>query len=225
MGRVSDFKYDSAVIGKVGEDDFRKNVGLVLQQSYGNDIFSTSWCITDVSNDEIFQLRDIDFILTSKNRFGDSSVNLCYSLSASEKCKIVKGYYGADAIRVEVKTDTRTFKTRNIVYELISHYRGGCWATTEADIVYYVCVDENNTSKIVGRYVIFARVLRDYIINNQMGMSHLPSDITNPNVPLVMNVVDDKYKKSGSKDDPILNILVNLDTILKYPQIAKEIKI
>ena len=218
MERESNFKYDSEVIGKVGEKDFIKNVGHIMKQCFKKSTLDIGWRYVDVSDDEIFQLRDIDFVLLSRNF--DANVK---TVNTKTKCKMIRGGFGKEIVRVEVKTDTKTYKTRNFVYELISHYDGGCWATTKADMIYYVCVDEENPSKIMQRYVIYPKILRDFLMRNHQFMSHNTADITNPDVPIVMNVVNDKYNERGELDDPILNILFNIDFLAKYEKIVKEI--
>lgn len=220
MERASDFNYDCEVIGKVGEKDFVQNVGHIMKQCFRPETCKIGWRFVDVSDDEIFQLRDIDFVLLSTSF--DAHVK---KVDTKTKCKMVRGGFGNEIVRVEVKTDTRTYKTRNFVYELISHYDGGCWATTKADMIYYVCVDENDTSKIMQRYVIYPKILRDFLIRNHQFMSYNKADITNPDVPIVMDVVDSKYNEKGEKDDPILNVLFNIDYLSKYSKIVKEIKI
>lgn len=57
-------------------------------------------------------------------------------------------YNGIVIRKIEVKTDTVTITSRNIVYEVISHDSAGCMAETKADYIFYVCVDDTNIDTI-----------------------------------------------------------------------------
>lgn len=143
------FKYDDEVVGKVGEDHFKdwfcKTRGL--------------YCI-DVSKELIWQIADIDF-LTSEEELDytkDIEPNLRNIIMHSKG--IFKNYHKVDVTKYEVKTDTVSLNSRNVIYEVISHNHAGCLGECKADYVYYVFVD--NTLEVKEVWLIDLVKWREY---------------------------------------------------------------
>ena len=66
-------------------------------------------------------------------------------------------------ILYEVKTDSRSEITRNVVYEIISHDSVGCAAASRSNYFYYVFVDEKKLTDIKERWLIDMRKWRRLI--------------------------------------------------------------
>lgn len=153
MKRPSNFKNDIE-IGKIGEDDFKE----FLSSSPKCEHFE------NVTDDPFFQLLDIDYIQFTRLKEDGTQYT-----SEDAKEALLNHFKDSErdfCLLYEVKTDTRSEKTRNVVYELISHDKTGCAATTRADYFYYVFTDEFNFSKIKERWLIDIKKWRKFIREN-----------------------------------------------------------
>ena len=111
------------------------------------------------------------------------------------------------AILYEVKTDSRSEKTRNVVYELISHDSVGCAAISRSNYFYYVFVDKQNLSKIKERWLIDTKKWRRFI-RTKFGR------------------YDEDYIRANNYDsygDHVFNILCNIE-LLNSLKVAKRIE-
>lgn len=153
MKRPSNFKNDIE-IGKIGEDDFKE----FLSSSPKCEHFE------NVTDDPFFQLLDIDYIQFT--RLKEDGVQYTSEDAKEALLNHFKDSERDFCLLYEVKTDTRSEKTRNVVYELISHDKTGCAATTRADYFYYVFTDEFNFSKIKERWLIDIKKWRKFIREN-----------------------------------------------------------
>ena len=155
MDRIPNFKEDDEKYGKFGEKDFEE----YCKENNLN--------VLDVSKDIKFQLADIDF-LASKKPIG--VINNIHNLLFSRNVE------GRDILKFEVKTDTRSFETRNVVYEVISHDSAGCMAESKADYVYYLFVDDS-TGEIVKKEVwsiylpAWRRYLREHFFDGKVSVA------------------------------------------------------
>lgn len=137
MARQPNFKYDDEVLGKFGEDDFEK-----YATENGYEYFNAR-------NDEMCQLADVDFISAKQFTIVNKTVNgftkkgLLYHRDKDDR----------DITKIEVKTDTRSYETRNVIYEFISHDFAGCMGECKADYVYYVFVNVTDNKEIVKKEV------------------------------------------------------------------------
>ena len=153
MKRPSNFKNDIE-IGKIGEDDFKEFLSSSLKCEH----------FENVTNDPFFQLLDIDYIQFTRLKEDGTQYT-----SEDAKEALLNHFKDSErdfCLLYEVKTDTRSEKTRNVVYELISHDKTGCAATTRADYFYYVFTDEFNFSKIKERWLIDIKKWRKFIREN-----------------------------------------------------------
>lgn len=153
MRRESNFKNDIN-IGKIGEQDFEKFLS------------SSSKCehFENVTEDAFFQLLDIDYIQFTKLKEDGTQYT---SEDVKDALLGHKKTTERDFCNLyEVKTDTRSEKTRNVVYELISHDKTGCAAATRADYFYYVFTDEYNFGEIKERWLIDIKKWRRLIREN-----------------------------------------------------------
>ena len=126
MSRLPNFKIDNDVFGKKGESLF---------ESYAK---RKKYMILDVTEDKNFQDKDIDFIIILNPEYNAERIlaeNLFTKYSSHKD----------NWVTVEVKTDTRTFGTRNLVYEVLSHDNPGCLARSVADFIFYVAVNDDAT--------------------------------------------------------------------------------
>ncbi len=216
MVRYSNFGEDNK-IGKIGERDFAENYWKV----FSNDDYyiGKRWELRDVSYDSIYQKSDIDFLLV------DDITKSVYDLySDYGKQRMVDSSLSVgSSIRVEVKTDTRTAETGNIVYEVKTHNKPGCGLVTKADYFYYVCVDSKQYDNILRRFLIDIKKLRKYIKDNKERISDDGNTELSEDNPMTWKRVT-KPKKNGEMDDEILDILVSIKVLLNTPdKIAREI--
>jgi len=126
MSRLPNFKIDNDVFGKKGESLF---------ESYAT---RKKYTIVNVTEDKNFQDKDIDYIIILNPEYNIERIlgeNLFTKYSAHKD----------DWVSVEVKTDTRTNATRNLVYEVLSHDNPGCLARSVADFIFYVAVNDDAT--------------------------------------------------------------------------------
>lgn len=131
MNRESNFDIDKE-IGKIGEslfESFGKENPFITNHNYHR--------VEDVSYNKHFQSLDIDFVVYFDEDYTEDM--LLRDITDGNPAHY-KNRYLNQAMAVEVKTDTRTYDTRNVVYELISHDMPGCMARSYADFIYYVCI-------------------------------------------------------------------------------------
>lgn len=192
MKRASNFKNDIE-IGKIGEEDFEQFLS------------SSSKCehFENVTEDPFFQLLDIDYIQFTRLKEDGSQYT-------SEDVKEAFLFHLKDTERdfcklYEVKTDTRSEKTRNVVYELISHDKVGCAAVTRADYFYYVFTDEFNFGSIKERWLIDIKKWRKLIRENAENGEGI------------------RLHNFDRTKDHVLNFLVNIEYMEKA-DVAKKIQ-
>lgn len=197
--RQPDFEKDDEIYGKFGESDF-----IDFCRNYNLNIL-------DVSKILAFQIADIDF-LVSKNKidFNDKRKmnDLIFSNNVSKR----------DIYKFEVKTDTRSYETRNIVYEVISHDFAGCGAKTMCDYFYYVFVtDENGDgSNIVKREVwkIGVKKLRELLRKVFFSGKYSRRELCEK-----FGLRGNNYDTNGDK---VANILCNIEKLNEFG-IAKRL--
>lgn len=216
MTRISDFNADNN-IGKIGEEDFKNNWKTCFSQRFPPNFWHGNWQFIDVSGIRTFQRDDIDALLMK------SSVLDCCKWTEDEKYDIIDGRFGdRSTIKVEVKTDTWTYRSRNIVFEMISHYKCGCGLKTKADYFYYVCVDNKDVHHIQARYLIYIRRLMEFYMDNVRNIKNDGTNRTSIACPMTLKRVD-VPKRNGEMDSPILDTFINIDALLQDSSIAQEI--
>ena len=201
MRRESNFKNDIA-IGKIGEEDFEQ----FLSSSKKCEHFEN---VTEIP---FFQLIDIDYIQFTRLKDDGTqytSDDVQYAILNHTKKKDMDW-----CVLYEVKTDTMSSKTRNVVYEIISHDGPGCAAITRSDFVYYVFTDEVNFGKIKERWLIDIRAWRKLIRENceeeaRKQRSEKPS--------ILLNNFD-------RTNDHVLNFLVNVEYMEKNGVVKKIVE-
>lgn len=203
MARRPNFKYDDEVYGKFGEDDFKEFC------------LGINYTFLDVSKDERFQIADIDFLMSP-------SLDLpCYGLNNFNVKELIfdrfPGKREPKVYKFEVKTDTRSFDTRNIVVEMISHDFAGCLANSKADYLYYVFVDDSG-DEIVKKeaWSINLSMLRRYLrvfFFGHKNTENFKDMATN------YGIVTNNY---NTYDDRVANFLVNIEKLQTYG-IAKRV--
>ena len=183
MGRTPNFKIDNDVYGKFGEN--------VFEQWSNNKGFKT----LNVTSDKEFQDQDIDFISIVNKEYDKERLLLEDKLSfySEERAKNT-------AFTTEVKTDTRTFSTRNVVYELLSHDNPGCLARSKADFIFYVAVDEDATVTKEAWFINLSK-WRKWLREHSRDVNHHDS-------PIKLN----NYSTHG---DGCMNFLCNIDQMVK----------
>ena len=140
------FGRDNELYGKFGEADFKQYCK------------ENGWYWIDVSNDLPYQLADIDFLM-SKSQFSYEDDVKPYERDILFSREL-KEYNDDGTIKkerkiykFEVKADTRSFKTRNVLYEVISHDSAGCLGESKADFIYYVFVEEPEPGVLIKKEV------------------------------------------------------------------------
>lgn len=188
MRRESNFRNDIS-IGKIGEEDFEQ----FLSSSKKCEHFEN---VTDVP---FFQLIDIDYIQFTRLKEDGTQYT-----SEDVKAAILSHTRKKDmdwCILYEVKTDTMSAKTRNVVYEIISHDGPGCAAITRSDFFYYVFTDEINFGKIKERWLIDIKAWRKLIREN---CEEEARKLRSEKPSILLNNFD-------RTNDYVLNFLVNID--------------
>lgn len=202
--RKPNFKYDDEVYGKFGEDDFKK-----FSDSIG-------FAYIDVSKDEIFQYVDVDFLISKSFEIhnDDNGLSLINGLNyhnlifSRDKSK-------RDVYKFEVKTDTRSYETRNVVYEVISHDFSGCMGASKADYIYYVFIDDSGDELVKKEsWSIDLTKWREYIREKFFDTSVRIVDSEN-----IWGIRRNNFNTYG---DAVGNLLCNIDILQKYG-IAKKI--
>ena len=162
--------------------------------------------VVDVSDEKIFQLIDVDFVQFIKfGIFGSP-----YTIEDVKKNLIGRGRNKSFFLLYEVKTDTVSLKSRNVVFEIISHDGPGCAASSRADYFFYVFVDKDREVKEA--WLISATEWRKYIRQN---IEH----------PVTMQELDkggiafNEFDKFG---DHVANVLTNID-VMEKEHIATKI--
>lgn len=199
INRKPDFNTDNEMFGKLGERDFIE---------YCNERCTQ---VLDVSGELIYQLADIDFLVT-KNKDVDLSRYLKDDGSGFVKHFIFSiGFKNREVIKVEVKCDTVSLTTRNIVFEIISHDGPGCCSLTKADFLYYVFIDDYKVKREA--WIINLEKLRCFLRETVFGRLY-ENWIDSENAVRLNN-----FNKYGDK---VANFLVNID-ILEKNKIATKI--
>lgn len=196
MSKHGDFSYDNDVYGKFGEKDFKE---YCAQRGH---------IIKDVSDDFVYQVCDIDFLLRMDgiDNFDADKRRLIMSAGS-------KGYDGI--YKVEVKCDTRAHKTRNVLYEVIAHDFAGCLGASKADYIYYVFVDDSGET-IEKKEVWFINLTkwREYLRNYYFTEKIFVKDKLNK-----YGLRGDNYSKNNANG---ANILCNIEKLSEC-KIAKKI--
>ena len=193
MSRTPNFDYDNNVIGACGEKLF---------ESYA---IRKKYKYIDVREDQRFQRLDIDYILIR---------NPEYDLERILEENLFTKYneHKNNWVSVEVKTDTRTHDTRNIVYEITSHDNPGCMARSNADMIFYFAVNEDAT-KIYEGWIVNTKNWREWIRENAPKLNG--------------NVIDKqpiRIHNYNTHKDKCLNFLCNIETLVKN-KIATKINL
>jgi len=140
LRETTNFHKDAKEIGPIGENRLEE---MLNERSI----------YEDISDDWRFRIFDIDFIQ--------------YTDGVIDRERVLNSYYhgkGAkdtNAYAYEVKTDTATFKTRNLVYEVMSHDNEGSLSRSKADFVFYVSIDK--TGNIMEEMLLDLKKLREWI--------------------------------------------------------------
>lgn len=140
LRETTNFHKDVKEIGSIGENRLKE-------------ILNERSIYEDISDDWRFRIFDIDFIQ--------------YTDGVIDRERVLNSYYhgkGAkdtNAYAYEVKTDTATFKTRNLVYEVMSHDNEGSLSRSKADFVFYVSIDK--TGNIMEEMLLDLKKLREWI--------------------------------------------------------------
>lgn len=190
--RKPNFNNDNNIYGKFGEDFF---------ESYAA---GKRLRFVNVTEYPEFQEKDIDFVVL---RNTDKTVEslLFENAFLKKRDSRVQEWY-----TIEVKTDTRTHGTRNVVYEILSHDNPGCLARSAADYVLYVATDDKAT-KVLEAWSIKLHEWRTWIREHS-------SEITGKNDKSAAIRLHN-YNTWG---DACLNFLCNIDTLVAEG-IAKKI--
>ena len=183
MSRKPNFDYDNDVIGSCGEKLF---------EDYAN---KKSYNIVDVRTDQRFQIFDIDYIVILNNEYDIERILEENLFTKYDKHK-------NNWVSIEVKTDTRTHSTRNVVYEILSHDNPGCMARSLADMIFYVAVNED-ASEIYEKWAINTKKWREWI---RITSPKLNGTVNEP-LPIRLNNFN-TYK------DKCLNFLCNIDRLV-----------
>lgn len=182
---------ESNEIGGFGEQVF-EDLYLKLYKPKG-------WIKKDVREDKEFQRRDIDFLLLKDGYTKEDFLEICDKgnpVLITERREWGKG--------IEVKTDRRTYETRNLVYEIISHNMPGCMARSYADFLFYVCTDNIPNPKYFKEvFVIDLYELRKFLIKNVF--------LKKPDGRCAIKLHSEE--KIDNKQEDILNLLICVDTI------------
>ena len=184
MNRTPNFKVDNDVFGRTGEELFEK---------YAQD---KNYSYIDVREHPDFQDKDIDYAIIFNEEYDIPKI-LTESFT-KQKASRMKNW-----TTVEVKTDTRTYGTRNLVYELLSHDNPGCLARSLADFVFYVAINDNATV-----------IHEAWMVNLQKWRTWIRE--TSPN--LNNNDARDlpiRLHNFNTYGDACLNFLCNVDTLVK----------
>lgn len=195
--RLPNFRKD-VKLGKIGEDFCYE----MLKQS------QKAVSIIDVSEDKRFQLIDVDFIQILRTKPNGEEYT---------KDDVFNNLIGGDADKTfyllyEVKTDTVSITSRNVVYEIISHDGPGCAALSRAHYFFYIFVDGNND--IREAWLIDMKKWRQYIRENSKNVVKM---IETKNGGIALNEFN-KY------NDKVLNILTNIE-VMQKEEIAQKINI
>ena len=185
-------------IGKIGENLLRE----ILEKS------KKTVNIDDVSDDYRFKLLDVDFIQYTKKKEDGTDYNsddVFYSFIGKDKDRTFRTTY-------EVKTDTRSLASRNVVFEVISHDGPGCAALSRADYFFYVFTDDNKD--IREAWLINMKKWRKFIRENSKSPKNL-SETKNGGFAL---------HNFDTYGDHVLNFLTNIG-VLEKEKIAININI
>jgi len=194
--RKPNFRKDDEIYGKFGEDDF-----VEFCSGYGLNV-------KNVSKELPYQLSDIDFLVSKGKIEAFDDKKLIFSRNTEER----------NIYKFEVKTDTRSFETRNVVYEVISHDFAGCMASSKADFIYYVFVDDVNGD---GSEIIKKEVWK---INLAKWRSYLREFFFSGKISV--KEMKDTYGMRGNNyddnDDRVANVLCKIETLEEHG-IAKRL--
>lgn len=183
-------------LGKIGEKIMRK---ILLASNKSKRVY-------DVSDETLFRLIDVDFVqIISDDDFGDP-----YFLDDVRKNLIGNGKDSSFYRLYEVKTDTVSLKSRNVVYEIISHDGAGCASNSRANYFFYVFLDKKR--KPAEAWLIDTKKWRKYIrkhIEHPVSMLRLHKG----------GIAFNEFDKFG---DHVANILTNID-IMEEKKIATRI--
>lgn len=192
--RTPEFYNDDA-IGKFGEELFIRD-------------FKSQYVIANVSDIPVWQMIDVDFIITKTNL---AEATEKWSKLRSDSFEDFNMLRNDKTIsKVEVKTDTRSFDTRNVVYEIIANGKKGWAGCTEADYIYYVFVD-GNKKNLFAREVWWINMMRwrDFVRVNFFDKNSNPSQF---------GIMKNNYDESTAygKTTRVANLLCNIDVMQRY---------
>lgn len=177
-------------LGKIGENDLKARI----EKSPKTIEY------IDVSDDKFFMLFDIDGIQITKKRENGEK----YTIEDVKRSFLEwtdKSFFTS----YEVKTDTVSLTSRNILYEIISYDGPGCAASSRANYFYYVFVDGNDV--IQERWLIDVKKWREYMRENDKNVKPLfKGSLEEGGIAL------NNFNKFG---DRVLNMLTNIDVLEK----------
>ncbi len=163
--------------------------------------------VEDASGDYRFRLLDVDLVQYLKTKENGEQ----YTLDDVFANLMGKGADKSFFNLYEVKTDTVSIRTRNVVYEIISHDGPGCAAISRANYFIYAFINEHREIREV--WLIDVKKWREYIrenSNNVRGMGETK------NGGIAINNFN-KFK------DKVMNILTNIE-VMEKKKIAKKIQ-
>lgn len=114
--------------GKKGEDFFEKVMF---------NIFKTKHYCYNVSDKEVFQLIDIDYIL-SKHPLSLETVEDQLKIALELKHHHIDNIKNVNFFGIEVKTDSVIIESGNFCFELTAHDKPGAFGISRADFWFYV---------------------------------------------------------------------------------------
>ena len=162
----------------------------------------------DVSGEYMFRIIDVDFIqYLKKKEDGEeyTKEDVFYNIMGKEADRTFYNLY-------EIKTDTVSLESRNVVFEIISHDGVGCAASSRANYFFYIFVDKN--LDIREAWLIDMRKWRECIRKNCKNVVPM-TETKNGGIAL------NDFNKYG---DRVMNILTNIEYLQKE-KIATKIDI
>jgi hypothetical protein len=164
--------------------------------------------VRNVAEDRRFMLLDVDFIQFLRNKENGEPYTEDDVFNGLMDKDADHSYY----IMYEVKTDTVSLGSRNVVYELISHDGPGCAALSRAKYFFYIFTDDSTEIREV--WLIDMKMWRQYIREN-IDIGNIVKMTETRNGGVAFN----NFNKHG---DRVLNILTNIE-IMEKEKIAKKI--
>ena len=192
----TNFHSDIEVYGKIGEEWF-KNILTTSKKTIS--LIDCSICDNRLGVKEMEELRrfDIDILQYTKE---DAPLPRDIIDKYYTNRKIIPDNVGVTAY--EIKTDTQIGRTRNILYEEMSHTNPGCMARTLSNYIVYAGIDFNKS--INEAYLIKTLDLRRYVLDNfntvkRCRMDHRGSGSSDVTAGYLINIEELITKKIATK--------------------------